>query len=263
VRAPEAVADEVAWLKETYAPDHLWVTDDIFGLRPGWVVAYAEELRRRDAVVPFRCLSRPDLLDAKTVAALRAAGCRTVWMGAESGSQKVLDAMDKGTTIDDIRQATAHLQAAGIEACFFLQFGYPGEDWADIEATMALVRECRPDDIGISVAYPLPGTRFHDRVRADLGVRQNWADSHDLAMLYEGPFSTGFYRRLHGVVHQEFRLRRLREGAWAGSHPAWRRAAAFLYHSATLPVSRARLRRLAAREAQSRGRPSPFVVGEA
>jgi anaerobic magnesium-protoporphyrin IX monomethyl ester cyclase len=262
VRSPHAVAEEVAWLKATYRPDHLWITDDIFGLRPGWVASYADELHRRDAVVPFRCLSRPDLLDAPTVNALRRAGCRTVWMGAESGSQKILDAMEKGTTVEDIRAATRHLKAAGLEACFFLQFGYPGEGWSDIEKTLALVRECRPHDIGISVAYPLPGTRFHDRVRADLGERHHWDDSQDLAMLYRGPFSTRFYRRLHGVVHGEFRLHRLRDGS-VQSPPAWRRAAAFLYHSATLPVSRARLRRLAAREALARGRPAPLTLGEA
>lgn len=248
VRSPASVAEEVAWLKATYRPDHLWITDDIFGLRPGWVAAYADELHRRSALVPFRCLSRPDLLDAPTVSALREAGCRTVWMGAESGSQKILDAMEKGTTVDDIRAATRRLKAAGIEACFFLQFGYPGEDWSDIEKTIALVRECRPDDIGISVAYPLPGTRFHERVKAELGARQNWDDSQDLAMLYRGPYSTGFYRRLHGVVHGELLLRRWREGG-DRRKPAWRRAAAFLYYSATLPVSRARLRRLAVREA--------------
>jgi anaerobic magnesium-protoporphyrin IX monomethyl ester cyclase len=259
VREPSAVADEVAWLKAQYAPDHLWITDDIFGLRPGWVEAYVQELRRRDAVVPFRCLSRPDLLDGATVQALRDAGCRTVWMGAESGSQKVLDAMEKGTRVEQIKDAAARLRAAGIEVGFFLQFGYPGEDWEDIQATLGLVRECRPDDIGVSVSYPLPGTRFHERVRASLGERHHWNDSQDLAMLYRGPFSTRFYRLLHRVVHQEQRLRRLlgdsggRAEALAAS-PTWRRAAARMFHGAALPVNRARLRRLAWAESRSRER---------
>ncbi len=251
VRDPGAVAEEVAWLEAEYAPDHLWITDDIFGLRPGWVEQYAAELAARQSVIPFRCLSRPDLLDGPTVSALARAGCRTVWMGAESGSQKVLDAMEKGTTVQQVREAAARLQAAGIEVGFFLQFGYPGEEWEDIQATLALVRECRPDDIGVSVAYPLPGTRFHERVRAGLGARQHWDDSQDLAMLYRGPFSTRFYRRLHRVIHLEARLRRL-DGAHGSARSRWRRTASLLFHRAALPVNRVRLQRLLAQEMGSR-----------
>jgi anaerobic magnesium-protoporphyrin IX monomethyl ester cyclase len=217
VRTPENAADEVAWLKRTYAPDHLSFADDIFGLKPEWLGAFAKAVRARDAVTPFKCLSRADLLlRPGDVEALREAGCETVWMGAESGSQAVLDAMEKGTTIAQIRDAAGRLRAAGIRVAFFLQFGYPGETWADVAATRRLVAEALPDDIGISVSYPLPGTTFHDRVRADLAVRGNWVDSSDLAMLYRGPYSTGVYRRLHGVVHREFRLQRA-----AGTTAPW------------------------------------------
>ena len=128
-------------------------------------------------------------------------------MGAESGSQRILDAMEKGTTVNQIAEARRLLGAAGIAVAYFLQFGYPGETRADIEATLAMVRATQPDDIGISVSYPLPGTKFYERVKAQLGEKQNWNSSTDLAMLYHGPFTTEFYRQLHTVVHQEFRLR--------------------------------------------------------
>jgi len=194
----------------------------------------------RDAIVPFKCLSRADLLSEEAVRALAAAGCRTVWMGAESGSQRVLDAMEKGTRVEDIRASAKRLRDAGIEVGFFLQFGYPGEAWEDVQATRGLVRDCAPDDIGISVSYPLPGTRFFERVKEQLGAKQNWDDSSDLAMMYEGPYPTGFYRALHGLVHAEFRgrraeripgipswLRRCRHAASAALHGArlafWRR----------------------------------------
>jgi radical SAM superfamily enzyme YgiQ (UPF0313 family) len=118
---------------------------------------------------------------------------------------------------------------------FFLQFGYPGEGPADIEATRRLVRGSMPDDIGISVSYPLPGTRFYERVRSELGDKQNWVDSDDLAMLYRGPFSTRFYRRLHGVVHREFRLRR------AAATPS---PVVHLARALRRPASRDRLARL-------------------
>ena len=180
VRQPEAVVDEIAWLKDTYQPDHLWVADDIFGLQPGWIERFAELVVARDAVVPFKCLMRADEVSASVVKALRSAGCRTVWIGAESGSQRILNAMDKGVRVPQITAAAEHLHAAGIQVGLFLQFGYPGETRDDIERTLQMVRTCRPDDIGVSVSYPLPGTRFYDRVRAELGEKQNWFDSSDL-----------------------------------------------------------------------------------
>jgi len=241
-RSPESVAAEMAWLKQAFAPDHLWFADDIFGLKPGWVERFARAVGERDAVLPFKCLSRADLLGEPVVAALRGAGCRTVWIGAESGSQRILDAMEKGTRVEQIHAASRRLRAAGIEVGFFLQFGYPGEGRDDIEATLRMVRECDPDDIGISVSYPLPGTRFHERVKHQLGDKQNWTDSDDLAMMYRGPFTTEFYRALHRVAHKEFRLRR---AARRWRRLPLRRLARAALDAATLPLERRRLERLA------------------
>jgi len=207
-RSAENVAAEMKWLKETFAPEHIWFADDIFGLKPNWVENFAELLRVSDAVIPFKCLKRADLVTEKTARALADAGCKTVWLGAESGSQKILDAMDKGDKLEDIYRAAELLRKNGIEVGFFLQFGYPGETWEDVQKTLKMVRECAPDDIGISVSYPLPGTKFFERVKMELGEKQNWVDSDDLAMLYRGPFPQEFYRILHGRVHHEFRLRR-------------------------------------------------------
>src|SRR5512142_3297117 len=138
-RSPESVAKEIQWIKETYHPDHIWFADDIMGLKPGWLEKFATLVQESDAVVPFKCLQRADLVTEKTAAALKQAGCKTVWVGAESGSQKILDAMDKGDQVNDIHRATHLLQEQGIEVGFFLQFGYPGEDWQDIECTLQMV----------------------------------------------------------------------------------------------------------------------------
>ncbi len=204
-RSPENVVSEMKWIKETFAPDHIWFADDILGLKPNWIEKFAALLIESDAVIPFKCLQRADLVNEKTAPALAKAGCKTVWLGAESGSQKILDAMDKGDTVEDIYNAARLLRANGIEVGFFLQFGYPGETWEDVQKTLKMVRECAPDDIGISVSYPLPGTKFYERVKLELGEKQNWIDSEDMAMLYRGPFPTEFYRVLHGRVHYEFR----------------------------------------------------------
>jgi radical SAM superfamily enzyme YgiQ (UPF0313 family) len=203
VRSPLSVAEEMRRLKHECGAEHLWFADDIFGLKPKWVCELASEVERLDAAIPFKMQSRVDLMTAETVRALHRAGCAEVWMGVESGSQKILTAMDKGTRVDQVAAARENLRKEGIRACYFLQFGYPGENWQDIQQTIALVRETRPDDIGVSVSYPLPGTRFFDRVRAQLGTKTNWSDSEDLSMMFQGAYTDEFYRALHDALHAQ------------------------------------------------------------
>jgi radical SAM superfamily enzyme YgiQ (UPF0313 family) len=205
-RSPENVVEEMVWLRRLFQPDHLWFADDIFGLKPGWVEKFGETVQAADVATPFKIQARVDLLHEEAVAGLKKAGCKTVWVGAESGSQKILDAMDKGTKVEQIYAAAERLRRHGIEVCFFLQFGYPGEADEDIEKTIKMVRDCQPDDIGISVSYPLPGTRFYERVRSELGGKHNWEHSDDLDLMFRGQYQPDFYRQLHRVVHQEFRL---------------------------------------------------------
>jgi anaerobic magnesium-protoporphyrin IX monomethyl ester cyclase len=207
MRSAENVAEEMALLKRTVNPDHIWFADDIFGLQPKWVIAFADAVEARDARIPFMIQSRVDLMTEKAVDALARAGCEEVWLGCESGSQKILDAMDKGTDAAEIPVARKRLQDAGIRACFFLQFGYPGETFEDILATVQMVRDTLPDDIGVSVSYPLPGTKFYDMVKAQLGSKDHWEDSQDLAMMFQGTYDTPFYRKLHRLVHRDLELR--------------------------------------------------------
>jgi anaerobic magnesium-protoporphyrin IX monomethyl ester cyclase len=203
VRSAAHVAEEMRQLKCDFGAGHLWFADDIFGLRPKWVRELATEVERLDAAVPFKMQSRVDLMTAGNVSSLRRAGCAEVWMGAESGSQKILDAMDKGTRVDQIAKARENLRHEGIRACYFLQFGYPGETWHDIQNTIRLVRDTRPDEIGVSVSYPLPGTKFFDRVQAQLGEKTNWSDSEDLSMMFQGAYTNEFYRALHDALHAQ------------------------------------------------------------
>ncbi|MEW6321772.1 MAG: radical SAM protein [Acidobacteriota bacterium] len=243
VRSAASVAAEFAWLKRTYAPDHLWVVDDVFGLKPGWVADFARELDARGAHIPFRCLMRADQVSRAVAASLAASGCRMVWMGAESGSQRILDAMEKGLRVDDIREACRHLRQSGIATGLFLQFGYPGETWDDVQATLELVRDLDPADIGVSVSYPLPGTRFHERVRDELGQKQNWVDSDDLAVMYHATYAPEFYRELHHAVHFEFRARRLVRQVAALARAPWRARPADLRPIASWGLNRWRLAR--------------------
>jgi anaerobic magnesium-protoporphyrin IX monomethyl ester cyclase len=213
-RSPQNVVEEIKLLKEKYLVDHIWFCDDIFGLKPGWVLELSKLLKKENLHIRFKIQSRADLLaDGDVVKALALAGCENVWIGAESGSQKVLDAMDKGTTVEQIHQATHLMKAEGIKPSFFIQFGYPGEDKADITLTIDMINELLPFEIGISVSYPLPGTVFYERVKADLKKKTNWTDSDEMALMFTNIFPASYYKQLHKYVHKNYR-RHLAKNAW-------------------------------------------------
>ncbi len=214
-RSAASVAQEMLHLKQTVAPDHVWFADDIFGLTAEWLQEFAAEVKRLGIELPFLMQSRANLMRADAVDALAEAGAEEVWLGVESGSQKILDAMEKNITVAMVREATRALKSRGIRACWFIQLGYPGESWDDLTLTRNLIGEERPDDIGVSVAYPLPGTRFHDLVQAQLGPRHNWQDSDDLAMLFQGTFQTEFYRLVRDLLHDEVRSGARNDCRWA------------------------------------------------
>lgn len=208
--SPQYIAGQVKLLKEKYSADHIWFCDDIFGLKPGWVKDFDEVANKDNIKLPFKCLSRADLLlKEDNISHLANAGCESIWIGAESGSQKILDAMDKGTTIEEIYEATRLLKKHGIKTCFFLQFGYTGETMTEINQTIKMVNDLMPDDIGISVSYPLPGTKFYERVSSQMKKKHNWELSDDFEMMFDGTYSTEFYRVLHKRVHKEYRTRQL------------------------------------------------------
>jgi anaerobic magnesium-protoporphyrin IX monomethyl ester cyclase len=269
VRSPQNVVDEMRWLKEAYNPDHIWFMDDIMGIQDKWLEEFADLLDAAKVRIPFKSLNRVDLLlRGKSIAALARAGAQIVWVGAESGSQKILDAMEKGTRVEQIYEATRQLHAHGVKVAFFLQFGYPSETREDIKLTLKMVRDLMPDDIGISVSYPLPGTRFYENVKHELGERANWVDSADLAMLYQGPFRTEFYRQLHTVVHKEYRSRKTaRELRNLIAQPAalrprhLKQTAAMIYHRLTLPSALGELDRLAALPHAPTRVPNVSVIG--
>ena len=205
-RSPADVAEEMRRLRDTVAPDHIWFCDDIFGLTPAWIETFAAEVARRDAATPFMMQSRVNLMKPRVVKALTQAGAEEVWLGVESGSQRVLDNMEKGTSIDEVREATRTLKEHGVRTCWFIQLGYLGEEWDDILLTRDLILDERPDDIGVSVSYPLPGTKFYEMVKEQLSHKTNWMDSDDLAMIFEGTYTTDFYKSVRNLLHDEVRL---------------------------------------------------------
>jgi anaerobic magnesium-protoporphyrin IX monomethyl ester cyclase len=205
-RNPLEVAAEMAYLKRTFNPDHIWFADDIFGFRVDWVTQFAAATRAANAQIPFNIQTRADLLSERMASALRDAGCKEAWIGAESGSQKVLDAMNKGTTVPEILTARARLKTAGIRVGFFIQLGYIDEQLEDILATRDLLATAQPDEIGVSVSYPLPGTKFYDLVKAQMRAKTHWRESNDLDMMFHGTYTSDFYRTVRNLLHDQITL---------------------------------------------------------
>lgn len=205
-RSPQHVIGEIELLMKNYKPDHFWMCDDIFGLKPGWVQEFNALAKEKNLKFRYKIQSRVDLLlEEDTLDALSESGAETIWVGAESGSQKILDAMDKGTSVDQIYKAARLMKEKQIRVAFFLQFGYLGETQEDIDATMRMVLDLMPDEIGISVSYPLPGTKFYEKVKDQLQEKQNWSDSDDLAVMFTSTYNNQFYKELHRYVHSVYR----------------------------------------------------------
>lgn len=217
-RSPENVIEEIKLLKQKFNINHIWFADDIFGLKPGWVSRFAFLAKQEGLVFKFKIQSRVDLLlEEDNIKHLAKAGCEEVWVGAESGSQKILDAMDKGTKVEQIEKATFLMKQQGIKPCFFLQFGYPSEEAVDIKSTIHMLERLMPHDIGISVSYPLPGTKFYDNIKSQLNQKQNWTDSDELLVMFNSTYPAVFYKQLQRLVHYQFRMWKAKE-AWNNNY---------------------------------------------
>jgi anaerobic magnesium-protoporphyrin IX monomethyl ester cyclase len=205
-RSPENVVSELVILNKKFGFDHIWFCDDIFGLKPGWIRQFADLVEESGLEFKFKMQGRVDLLlQENNIRDLARAGCENIWMGAESGSQRILDAMDKGTTVQQIYEATHLLKRCGIKPSFFIQFGYLNEEKEDIEKTISMINELLPYEIGISVSYPLPGTVFYEKVKNQLGNKTNWKDSDELALMFSNTYQPAFYKQLHRYVHKSYR----------------------------------------------------------
>jgi radical SAM superfamily enzyme YgiQ (UPF0313 family) len=206
VRSPQHVVKELKYLKEKFSFDHIWFCDDIFGLKPAWVAEFADLLAKENLEFRFKIQSRADLLvHDNYVNALTRAGCENVWIGAESGSQQILDAMDKGIKVEQVYEAVKLLKQNNIRPSLFIQFGYPGEMRKDIDLTIKMINDLLPYEIGISVSYPLPGTAFYEKVKQQLMLKANWTDSDEMALMFRNTYQPRFYKQLHRYVHRSYR----------------------------------------------------------
>jgi anaerobic magnesium-protoporphyrin IX monomethyl ester cyclase len=216
-RKPRAVVDEVEWLLSTYQPDMMWIADDVFTIHHGWLREYAAEMRRRHLRVPFECISRADRLNSEAADLLAELGCFRVWVGSESGSQKILNAMDRGVTVEQVQNSVALFKARDIQTGMFLMWGYEGEELEDIEATIEHVKRSDPDIFFTTVAYPIKGTPYYKQVADSLVQLKPWGETSDREITLRGRRSATFYEFADHLLRDEVQLARMLR---RGSEPA-------------------------------------------
>jgi radical SAM superfamily enzyme YgiQ (UPF0313 family) len=204
------VADELEWLLEQYQPDMAWMADDVFTIHPGWLAAYAGELKARGVRIPFECISRADRMSECVVDTLAEMGCFRVWIGSESGSQRILDAMQRGVTVEQVGRAVELCKRRGIQTGMFLMWGYEGEELQDIEATIGHVKRTDPDVFLTTVAYPIQGTPYFDQVAERVMPAADWELSSDREFRLRGRHSRRYYAFADQLLRSEVELERLR-----------------------------------------------------
>ncbi len=197
LRDPELVAQEIRHLKDEWKPDHIRISDDIFGVNKPWIVRWRQAMEAHDAVIPFECLSRVDLLTPELLDNLKASGCTRIWCGVESGSQKVLDAMNKNIRVEESYRAAQLMKERGIKRAFYIMLGYPGEKREDINLTKKLLIDNLPETVSISVAHPIRGTFFYDAVEEYLGHEgEDWKHTSENRLMHPAEFSGTYYKRM-------------------------------------------------------------------
>ncbi len=203
--SPDYIVKQLELLISHTQLDHIWFADDIFGLKKGWVEEFANLINSKKINITYTTQTRADLVTDKFAEALKSSGCKQVWLGVESGSQSVLDSMDKGLSLYQIEEAREMLKALDIQVGFFIQLGYTGEDVDHINETRNMILKFRPEEIGVSVSYPLPGTTFYDNVKEDLRSKKNWQDSGDLDPTFASTFNADFYQQVRNHLHEELK----------------------------------------------------------
>jgi anaerobic magnesium-protoporphyrin IX monomethyl ester cyclase len=202
-RSPKSVVDEVAWILQRYQPDMIWLADDVFTIHPGWILEYAAEMKRRGLKIPFECITRADRINPRMAETLAALGCFRVWIGSESGSQRILDAMQRGVKVEQVREAVSLCKQNGIQTGMFLMWGYDGEEIADVEATVDHVKQCRPDVFFTTVSYPIKGTPYFEKIAPRLVSIRPWETSTDREIQVRGRHSGSFYQHADELLKRE------------------------------------------------------------
>jgi len=180
-------------IKKVYNPDSLWFVDDVFTISHKWLTTFRDELKKQNISIPYECITRADRMNEEVIAMLKETGCFRVWIGAESGSQKVIDLMDRRVDVNQVRAMIQLTKQHGIEAGTFIMLGYPGETEEDIEETIQHLKESDPDHFTITVAYPIKGTELYQEIEAQQTTTLDWHKSNDRQVDFKRTYSRRYY----------------------------------------------------------------------
>lgn len=192
-RPAHLVAQEMKMLKDKYNPDAIWFVDDVFTISHKWLTAFHEEVVKQNAQIRFECITRAERLNDEILRLLKEAGCFRIWIGAESGSQKIIDAMDRRVDVNHVKKMIQDTNALGIETGTFIMVGYPGETQDDITETIQYLKEANPTYYTITVAYPIKGTSLYDEIENDITIQPDWETSTDREIDFKRNYSRKYY----------------------------------------------------------------------
>ncbi|MEP6673919.1 MAG: radical SAM protein [Ferruginibacter sp.] len=192
-RSPKLVVDEIQWLKENYAFDMIWFVDDVFTINHKWLREFADEVQERNLMVAYEIITRSDRVNDEVLQLLKDSGCARVWIGAESGSQKIIDAMDRRVQVQQVRESIRQVKKFGMEAGTFIMLGYPGEDESDIRETLTHLKYSNPDQYTITVAYPIKGTPLYSEVENIFTEALPWETSTDRDIDFKRTYKRKYY----------------------------------------------------------------------
>lgn len=202
-RSAKLVVDEIEYLKQLYQPDRLWFVDDVFTINHKWLREFRDEVLSRNVVVPYEIITRADRMTQEVIDILKQTGCFRVWIGAESGSQKIVDAMDRRVEVTRVREMIINTKKAGIEAGTFIMLGYPGEKKEDIKATIEHLQIADPTFYTITVAYPITGTPLYEEVNDSIQGKENWNTVTDRDYDFKRVHSKKYYQNAVRWVFNE------------------------------------------------------------
>jgi len=193
-RSPDKVLEEMIHIKQSYNPDTLWFVDDVFTVSHKWMETFAALVHESKLQMPFECITRADRLNEEVLELLQKSGCFRVWIGAESGSQKIIDAMDRRVDVEQVSSMIQLAKKFNIETGTFIMLGYPGEDESDIEKTIHHLKTSNPDYFTITIAYPIKGTALYEEVEPNFTTQLNWSDSSDREIKFKRTYPERYYK---------------------------------------------------------------------
>lgn len=214
-RSPGSVVEEIEFLQKKYNPGSFWFVDDVFTMSEKWLREFEEELNKREVRISYECITRADRLNERILLSLKNSGCRLVWIGAESGSQRVIDLMDRRVNVGWVRKMIVKARELGIGTGTFIMLGYPGETAADIRENLVHLKYCRPDYFTINIAYPIKGTKLYTEVAGEITTNDGWPGPIDRDVDFQRPYSRKFYNLAIRQISNEVYFRRnMAKGDW-------------------------------------------------